>query len=85
MNKEDYYLRVERDKDSETVAIIGNKKGLEYLRDRINSLLNHKGPLPEDISLWAPSNGGQGLCEENEDPTSPDCIRIDHLRLYRWK
>lgn len=85
MNDEDYFLRVECDNDGETVAIVGNKEGLEYLRDRINSLLNHKGPLPEDISLMYPSWGGKGLTEEKDASTSPNCTRVGHLRLYRWE
>lgn len=87
MNKDkDSYLRIERDNDSETVAILGNKKGLEYLKDCIENLLEYKSQeLPEDISLWASSNGGIGLSEENKDPTSPNCTRVDHLRLYRWE
>jgi rRNA processing protein Krr1/Pno1 len=85
MNEDNYYLRIERDNDQETVAILGNKKGLEYLKDCIEDLLEDIGSLPKDISLEPPSNGGIGLSEENEDPTSPDCTRIDHLRLYRWK
>ena len=86
MDKNDYYLRVERDNDSETVSIVGNKKGIEYLKECIDSLLDsRRDTFPVDISLEPPSNGGIGLSEENEDPTDPNCTRIDHLRLYRWK
>ena len=87
MNENDnYYLRVERNNKNETVAILGNKKGLEYLKDCIEDLLEYKGSsFPQDISLMMPSWGGIGLSEKADAPVSPNCTRIDHLRLYRWE
>jgi hypothetical protein len=81
---EDYYLRVERDNDSDTVAIIGNKKGLEYLKGCIDSLLDsRRNSFPADISLMVPSWGGKGLSEVDE--VSKNSTKIEHLRLYRWE
>jgi hypothetical protein len=86
MAKIDYYLKVERNNKQETVSIIGNKKGLEYLKKCIDSLLKYEGSsFPQDISLMYPSWGGQGLSEEEDAPTSPNFTRIEHLRLYRWE
>jgi hypothetical protein len=86
MNEDDYFLRVERNNDSETVAIVGNKKGLEYLRECIDSLLKYEGSsFPQDISLMYPSWGGIGLTEEKDAPAYLNCTRVDHLRLYRWE
>ena len=86
MNKNDYYLKVERNNNKETVSIIGNKQGLEYLKDCIIELLEDiETPFPRDISLMTSSWGGQGLSEKEDVPASPNCTRIEHLRLYRWK
>jgi len=84
-DNEEYFLRVDRYDDEETVSICGNKKGLEYLRDCLNSLLDSRRTVfPEDISLMMPSWGGVGLSEAQDAPASKGIIKIDHLRLYRW-
>jgi hypothetical protein len=78
---ENSYLRIERDNMSETVSILGNKKGLECLKNCIEALLDNRTQAPEDISLMAPSWGGEELVED--DGPSKNCSNIGHLRIYR--
>lgn len=76
-----HYLKVECSKDKETVAIVGDKKGLEILKNNIEYLLSLDfSILPEDISLTVPSWGGEGLSEVTP---SEEHILVGHLRLYR--
>ena len=77
----DYYLKLVSDNKDLTVAIIGNKKGLESLKDCIDSLLQYQGPLPEDVNLVVPSWGGEGLTEDN-DPLPNGCTKVEQLRVY---
>ena len=80
---EEYYLRVDCSDKEQTVSINGNKKGLEYLKDCIEDLLENRGnPLPKDISLMIPNWGGEGL---TEDKPFKNRTMVAHLRLYRWE
>jgi len=83
MNEDEYYLRVDCSDKEQTVSINGNKKGLERLRDHINSLLSDKrNTFPVDISLMIPDWGGEGL---TVDKPFKDRTMVAHLRLYRWE
>ena len=78
-NKSDYVLTFEWDAKNEILEIHGNQKGLEKLKNVIDSLLAKTSN--DHIHLMAKSWGGNELsddkqCSENEI--------INHVKLFKW-
>jgi hypothetical protein len=72
-----YLLSFEYDSDGEKLEIHANEKGLIYLKEQIEMLLEHK----QGIHLMTPSWGGEELTEEKQ---GKDNTLIHHVKIFHW-
>lgn len=64
-----------------TFEPLPNKKGLEYLRDCIDFLLQRTEP--NDVDMMVPEWGGIGLTRENLDP-EPGLKIANRVKICNW-
>lgn len=72
-----HLLSFEYDSDGEKLEIHANEKGLRYLKEQIEILLEHK----QELHLMTPSWGGEELTEEQQ---GKDNILIHHVKIFHW-
>ena len=78
-NKSNYLLTFEWDSDNEILEIHGNGKGLEKLKNAIDSLIDKTDN--DHIHLMTKSWGGDELSDDKQ------CLEnalINHVKLFKW-
>jgi hypothetical protein len=78
-NKSNNLLTFEWDSGNEVLEIHGNKKGLEKLKDIIDSLLAK--PNNDHTHLMTKSWGGEEL---SDDKQCAENVLINHVKLFKW-
>lgn len=78
-NKSNNLLTFEWDSDNEVLEIHGNEKGLEKLKDIIDSLMTKTNN--DHIHLMTKSWGGDEL---SDDRQCSENVLINHVKLFQW-
>ena len=76
MNK--YTLTFELNKDGDIVEIHGDRRGLVYLKEQIELVLNKE----EHIHLMSPNWGGNELTEEKQGEVN---TLVNHVKIFYWR